>query len=301
MPRYEIHTLDMWGHVGADCVEHGCPCVTLHDTEEDSLGESAAIEARKATASHDENACQCSEDCNQQFRRGTLTVPKDATDAALLAALVEEGFTFPPGTEVRDYSDGPLDIDDADGRRLLHLIPIEPMRFRVPTIWQRTSRYSEAVRCHVLTHKGREGMLERFGDGGYPLFYQVKGEWSPGNRVEEYVCPECASNVHDAGNWPDNAQVTACDVNWENPDMFCDCGERIPSAYAECDDCDNHPKVSLDDGQYYEACSDPECPDDHLATCVTCKGGGGKLTDERKEEHDAWIAQGQAWIRRHSH
>lgn len=123
--RYAIHTLDMWGHVGADCIGHGCPCVTQHDTEEDSLGESAAIEARKATATHDENKCQCSEDCNQQFRRGTLTVPENTDDAALLAALVEEGFTFPPGTEVHDYSDGPLDINDADGRRLLHLIPDE--------------------------------------------------------------------------------------------------------------------------------------------------------------------------------
>lgn len=123
--QYEIYTLDMWGHVSADCIEHGCPCVTQHDTEEDSLGESAARDARQATATHDDNVCQCSEECNQQFRSGTLTVPENVDDTALLAALVEEGFTFPPGTEVDDYSDGPLDINDGEGRALLRLIPIE--------------------------------------------------------------------------------------------------------------------------------------------------------------------------------
>lgn len=30
------------------------------------------------------------------------------------------------------------------------------------------------------------------------------------------------------------SRVIACDVNWENPDLYCDVtGERIPSAYAE--------------------------------------------------------------------
>lgn len=171
-----------------------------------------------------------------------------------------------------------------------------PVIYKIPEIWQRTSRYHESIRGHVLTHKGREGMLERFGDGGYPLYYQVTGEWCRGNRVEEYVCPECASNVHDTGNWPDDAQVTGVDVNWEDPDFYCDCGERIPSAYAECDDCDNGNTSTP--GEYYEACDEPKCEAPHLATCVTCRGHGGKLTDECLEEHKAWIAQGQAFLRR---
>jgi hypothetical protein len=268
--------------------------VTQHDTEEDSLGESAAIEARKATATHDDNACQCSEDCNQQFRRGTVTVPRDATDAQVIAALESEGFSFPKGTEVDDYSDGPLDLNDAEGRRLLHLIPIEPMHFRVPLVWRRTARYHERLRPHVH----QDGRLERFGDGGYPLYYVLSTKEYRGGVSQEIACPKCATDCHENST---ETTVTHVDVNWEDPDLYCDCGERIPSAYAECDDCDNHPKVSLPDGTYYEACEDPECPDDHLATCVTCKGHGGKLTDERKDEHDAWIAQGQAWIRRHSH
>lgn len=291
--RYEVYTLDMWGHVPADCVSHGCPCVTPHDENEDHLGEAAAVDAREATATHDENACQCSEDCNQQFRRGTVTVPKDATDAQVIAALVEDGFSFPAGTVLDDYSDGPLDVNDADGRRLLHLIPIEAMQFRVPLVWRRTARYHERLRPHV--HE--DGRLERFGDGGYPLYYAVTTPSRYHGTSQEIVCPKCATDLHEHGD--DESRVTRVDVNWENPDMFCDCGERIPSAYAECDDCDNGNTSTP--GQYYEACEDPECPDDHLATCVTCKGHGGELTDERKEEHDAWIVQGQAWIRRHSH
>jgi len=289
--RYEVYTLDMWGHVGADCIGHGCPCVTQRDTEEDSLGESAAIAACEATATHDDNACQCSEDCNEQFRRGTITVPRDASDAQVIEALESAGFAFPKGTEVDDYSDGPLDLNDADGRRLLHQTPIEPMRFRVPLVWRRTAKYHERLRPHVH----QDGRLDRFVDGGYPVGYLVT---TPGNgygrgEALDLVCPKCATDMHE-GNWLDGAMVTHVDVNWENPDLYCDCGERIPSAYAECDDCDNGNMSTP--GEYHEACEDPECPDTHLATCVTCKGHGGSLTDERKEEHEAWKADGEAWM-----
>ncbi len=288
--RYEIHTLDMWGHVGADCVDHGCPCVTEHDAEETHLGESAALQARKATATHDENACQCSEDCNQQFRRGTLTVPKDATDSQILAALVEDGFSFPKGTEIDDYSDGPLDVNDADGRRLLHLIPIEPMALRVPLVWRRTARYHEKLRPHVH----QDGRLERFGDGGYPLYYVLTTVNRYHGPSQEIACPKCATDCHEHAD--DDTTVTDVDVNWENPDMYCDCGERIPSAYAECEDCDGG-YVNAQEGD----CPLDTCGDDHeFAVCVTCKGHGGRLDDERKEEHDAWLAQGQAWIRRNT-
>ena len=277
MPRYEVYTLDMWGHVGADCIGHGCPCVTQRDTEEDSLGESAAVDAREATATHDENACDCSENCNQQFRHGTFTVPKDTSDAAFLAALAEDqGFTFPEGATLDDYSDGPLDVNDADGRRLLHLIPIEPMHFRVPLVWRRTARYHERLRPHV----GQDGSLDWCGDGGYPLYYvlSTKG-YRGGDPSAEIACPKCATDCHEHGD--DDTTVTHVDVNWEHPDLYCDCGERIPSAYAECGDCDNGPKTTP--GLYYEACSDPECTDDHLGTCVTCRGKGSPLGPDERE------------------
>lgn len=63
----------------------------------------------------------------------------------------------------------------------------------------------------------------RFTDiGSYPIFYL--------NERDEVLCPGCAATeVEDEGQL-----MAACDVNWEDPDLFCDeCSERIESAYAE--------------------------------------------------------------------
>ncbi len=268
--RYEVYTLDMWGHVGADCPDHDCSCMVPDP-------DNAAEDAPKV---HDDNACQCSEDCNQQFRRGTLTVPKDAHNGAILSSLGELGFTLPVGAEVEDRSDGPLDVNDAQGRRLLHLIPIEPMALRVPLVWRRTARYHERLRPHVH----QDGRLESFADGGYPLYYEVTTPNRYHGASHDIACPKCATDLHEHGD--DEATVTRADVNWEDPDLYCDCGERIPSAYAECDDCDNGPMTTP--GLYHEPCTDPECTDTHLATCVTCHGKGSPLgEDERSDEHDA--------------
>lgn len=136
----------------------------------------------------------------------------------------------------------------------------EPRTFRVPLPWRRASRYHERLRPHVR----QDGRLNRVADGGYPLYYVVRS-----GRYEEAVCPSCAADVHehDIG-----ATVTNADVNWEDPSMFCDCGERIPSAYAECDKCDNG-NVSTP-GLYHEACGDETCTSEHLATCIACGGEG---------------------------
>lgn len=246
--RYTVYTLDMWGHVPADCIGHGCPCVTTIEPDEDPSGPEDTVERH----SHDDDACQCHEDCNQQFRHGTITVAKDATDADILTALTEEeGFTFSPETVLDDSSDGPIDVNDADGRRLLHLIPVEPMRFRIPLVWRRTARYTESLRPHVH----QDGRLERFGDGGYPLYYTVKTQGYLHRVHVEHVCPKCATDLHDSGSHGDKPMVVSVDVNWEDPDFYCDCGDRIPSAYAECGDCDNGNESTP--GQYHEACSDP--------------------------------------------
>lgn len=56
--------------------------------------------------------------------------------------------------------------------------------------------------------------------GGYPLYYL--------DSDSTVLCPDCA-NKEDY-----TAPVTFCDINWEDPDMYCeDCGKRIESAYAE--------------------------------------------------------------------
>ena len=63
----------------------------------------------------------------------------------------------------------------------------------------------------------------RFTDiGCYPLFYL--------DSQGSVLCPRCAGTAEgDHGE-----QMAACDINWEDPDLFCDeCSERIESAYAE--------------------------------------------------------------------
>lgn len=68
-----------------------------------------------------------------------------------------------------------------------------------------------------------DGSPRRFTDiGCYPIFYLT--------RRDEVLCPECAAaEVEDDGQ-----PMAACDINWEDPYLFCDkCSERIESAYAE--------------------------------------------------------------------
>ena len=65
--------------------------------------------------------------------------------------------------------------------------------------------------------------------GGYPVFY------IDGNQC--VLCPSCAQEAiddHEDGHWLKDLPV-AYDVNWENPHLHCECGERIESAYAEED------------------------------------------------------------------
>ena len=59
--------------------------------------------------------------------------------------------------------------------------------------------------------------------GGYPMFYVALEDGT-------VYCPSCA-NQEDAA-----PEITAGDVNWEDPELYCDgCGSRIESAYAEDD------------------------------------------------------------------
>ena len=60
--------------------------------------------------------------------------------------------------------------------------------------------------------------------GCYPLFYL--------DKASNVLCAGCATEARDDLDWPDDAP-TDMDVNWEDPNLFCDCGERIESAYGE--------------------------------------------------------------------
>lgn len=67
--------------------------------------------------------------------------------------------------------------------------------------------------------------------GCYPVFLLTAdgGTIHPScGRENAFLVGRAERNAD--GQW----QVVAADVNWENPDMYCDhCGERIESAYAE--------------------------------------------------------------------
>lgn len=116
--RYNVYSLDMWGHVPADCsAEYGCDCVKASNHGDDP-------------PEHDDNACTCSEDCNDRHKVGTLDVPDGMKDAEIIAALHAEGFLTDKGKDVATVdvaTDGSmLDIVDAEGRRLFSLETEEP-------------------------------------------------------------------------------------------------------------------------------------------------------------------------------
>lgn len=67
-----------------------------------------------------------------------------------------------------------------------------------------------------------DGKLPAFAwPGGYPLFYVTEQ-----NTI---LCPEHASVESDYND----ELISAVDVNWEDPELYCEHGERIESAYAE--------------------------------------------------------------------
>ena len=65
--------------------------------------------------------------------------------------------------------------------------------------------------------------------GGYPLF-AITNDGAA-------LCKHCAKSERSSigtTTGTDGWTVEALDVNWEDPDLFCDhCGARIESAYAE--------------------------------------------------------------------
>ena len=78
-------------------------------------------------------------------------------------------------------------------------------------------------------------VLTRFAwPGGYPLFLVTTDGAA--------LCPDCVKseirNIVDACRRADNNgwRVLAGDINWEDPNLYCDhCNNRIESAYTEED------------------------------------------------------------------
>jgi len=107
--KYTVLSLDMWGHVPADCHKHGCPCMLTTD---------------ERGPYHDDDACECHEDCNNQHKVGTIETRNDE-DKTILEALLDAEFLSAEGREkceIDDYTDGTmLDVLDDDGRRVFAL------------------------------------------------------------------------------------------------------------------------------------------------------------------------------------
>ena len=88
-----------------------------------------------------------------------------------------------------------------------------------------------AVRLARLAPNMREIADEKTGElpvyawpGGYPVFY-VAGD--------SVCCPACANDPRTGVDAFNGDKITAGDANYEDPDLYCECGERIESAYAE--------------------------------------------------------------------
>jgi len=58
--------------------------------------------------------------------------------------------------------------------------------------------------------------------GGYPIFYFT----DYGN----VLCPDCANDCMADDEYE---TVIDYDANWEDPELYCECGKRIESAYSE--------------------------------------------------------------------
>lgn len=110
------------------------------------------------------------------------------------------------------------------------------MNLRCPTVWNRARHWAEKIRPHVLSN----GKLEASVDGGYPLCYLVSrpSRYAHGFIPVTLSCPECASTVHEWGEH--DYIVTDAEVNWENGDLWCDCGKRIEAAYVDEERCVDH-------------------------------------------------------------
>jgi len=74
----------------------------------------------------------------------------------------------------------------------------------------------------------KDGTLPAYAwPGGYPMFYVTSRD--------EVCCTRCANDPATPLSSYGDETIVAGDANWENPELYCECGDRIESAYAEDD------------------------------------------------------------------
>jgi hypothetical protein len=82
----------------------------------------------------------------------------------------------------------------------------------------------------LAPYRFADGSIRKYTDlGGYPVFYLTEDSGVLCAACVQTERPDVA-DADQASDW----KVVAADVNWEDPDLYCDhCSDRIESAYAE--------------------------------------------------------------------
>lgn len=121
---WAVYSLDMWGHVPADCdPSYDCDCCKPCEACQSLSNDCEQCDGKAWY--HDDNACECHEDCNDRHKIGTIQTRENDSDSLILQTLIDDGFLKADSFErvtIDDYSDGSfLDVNDRDGRRIFSL------------------------------------------------------------------------------------------------------------------------------------------------------------------------------------
>jgi hypothetical protein len=157
----------------------------------------------------------------------------DACGVFLENDLTTEGYASTLAMiEERLIKDGELSGATAEWSSFYGIEPKDPKAIRF-------GRMSNELRENMADEE--TGELWKYADGGYPLFYVVGDS--------EVVCPACANDPETGLQaFGFDQKIDSYGINYEDPDLWCDCGERIPSAYAE-DEVEENATVDVNEGK----------------------------------------------------
>ena len=149
----------------------------------------------------------------------------DQCNAFLESRLTSEGETYVREAIERAYIEGKNPSESialCEWRGYYGIEPEDPRAVRL-------ARMNVSMREQA---DPKTGELDAYAwPGGYPVFYVTSDD--------EVACVKCANDPSTGVDaFGCDVKIVAGDVNWEDPDLYCECGERIESAYAEPEDDD---------------------------------------------------------------
>ncbi len=95
--------------------------------------------------------------------------------------------------------------------------------------WERRQRITPKVFKLIATSNGKLPWYAW--PGGYPLYYIHFDAYDEAH----VLCPECAQATWESIQQGTESGKLYFEINWEDPELICECGKRIESAYAEKD------------------------------------------------------------------